>query len=193
MGAVVVASPLLTSLGTAISLGMAGYIGPLHYGIGTMSQFHFDLRVTLFPPLRLKGVEWWSQNFHPEGGFPTAWNFLRELLHGSSKGGASAPDFVSLFRVTYPVRYSASSSSSSSTTWIETWIEVLTYPPIYHWAKSIVYGLIILSVAHCVTSIYQDHLTPRSVPRVITLSVVVAGLLVIVADWGFSQLWLLRY
>ena len=157
-----------------------------------MSQFYFDLRVTLFPPLRLKGVEWWSQNFHPEGGFSTTWNVLRELLHGSSKDGASAPDFVSWFRVTYPVRYSAS-SSSSSTTWIETWIEVLTYPPIYHWAKSIVYGLIILSVAQCVTSIYQEHLTPQSVPRVITLSVVVAGLLVIVADWGFSQLWLLRY
>ena len=191
MGAVLVSSPLLTSVGTAIALGVAGYVGPIHYGIGTMSQYYMDLRATLLPPFRLKVVEWFqnyqSGSVENEGGVSAAWEFVREL-----RNGGIAPDFVSLFRVTYPVRYYASSRTSTAT-WIETWIEVLTYPPIYHWTKSIVYGLIILSVAQCVTSIHQDHLTPRGVPRVITLSVVVAGLMVIVADWGFSQLWLLRY
>jgi hypothetical protein len=38
----------------------------------------------------------------------------------------------------------------------------------------------------------QPNLTPRGVPSVITFSVVMSGLMVILADWGFSQFWLLR-
>jgi hypothetical protein len=70
-------------------------------------------------------------------------------------------------------------------------VEITTYPPVFHWLKAVVYILIILLTAETAASL-QPSLTPRNVPHVITTSVVMASLLVIVADWGFSQLWLLR-
>lgn len=70
-------------------------------------------------------------------------------------------------------------------------VEIATWPPVFHWLKATVYILIILGVAETCARI-QPNLTPRHVPHVITSAVVISSLLVIVADWGFSQLWLLR-
>ena len=50
---------------------------------------------------------------------------------------------------------------------------------------------IVLAVAEGVAR-HDDALPPRAVPRVITHAVVLSSLGVIVADWGFSQLLLLR-
>lgn len=71
------------------------------------------------------------------------------------------------------------------------WVELATWPPIFHWLKATVYILIILGVAQW-CSRHDANLTTRHVPHVITSSVVISSLLVIIADWGFSQLWLLR-
>jgi ABC-type transporter Mla maintaining outer membrane lipid asymmetry permease subunit MlaE len=70
-------------------------------------------------------------------------------------------------------------------------VELVTWPPIFHWLKATVYILIILGVAETCCRL-QRNLTTRHVPHVITSSVVISSLLVIIADWGFSQLWLLR-
>jgi ABC-type transporter Mla maintaining outer membrane lipid asymmetry permease subunit MlaE len=71
------------------------------------------------------------------------------------------------------------------------WVELATWPPVFHWLKATVYVLIILGVAETAARL-QPNLTTRNVPHVITSSVVISSLLVICADWGFSQLWLLR-
>ena len=69
--------------------------------------------------------------------------------------------------------------------------EIVTYPLIFHVLKAKVFMLIIILVAQICSSL-NPNLTPRGVPVVITSSVVVGGLLVILADWCFSQIWLLR-
>jgi len=70
-------------------------------------------------------------------------------------------------------------------------IEVLTYPLFYFFIKSVTFMFIVMVVAETVAR--RPYLTPRGVPGVITFSVVIGSLLIIVADWGFSQLLLLRY
>jgi ABC-type transporter Mla maintaining outer membrane lipid asymmetry permease subunit MlaE len=87
-------------------------------------------------------------------------------------------------------------TTTFSTSYYDTVIEIVTYPPIHHVMKSVTFMVIIMSVAEmcCKFRILKtNRLTPRGVPNVITSSVVTAGLLVILADWGFSQLWLLRH
>lgn len=70
-------------------------------------------------------------------------------------------------------------------------IETITYPPVYHLVKAVTYITIVMIVAEvCARS--RPNLTPRGVPNVITSAVVLSGLLVIVADWGFSRLLLMR-
>ncbi|CAJ1966135.1 unnamed protein product [Cylindrotheca closterium] len=79
----------------------------------------------------------------------------------------------------------------SNPTWVDTLVEVGTYPPIYLLLKATTSIWIILGVAEVIARM-QPNLTSRGVPGVITFSVVLSGLLVILADWGFSQFWLLR-
>jgi ABC-type transporter Mla maintaining outer membrane lipid asymmetry ATPase subunit MlaF/ABC-type transporter Mla maintaining outer membrane lipid asymmetry permease subunit MlaE len=71
-------------------------------------------------------------------------------------------------------------------------IEIATHPICFHLIKSVVFMTIIMGVAE-VASRQNAELTPRDVPKVITTSVVGGSLLVIFADWGFSQLLLKRH
>mmetsp|Transcript_26358 Transcript_26358/g.39932 ORF Transcript_26358/g.39932 Transcript_26358/m.39932 type:complete len:574 (+) Transcript_26358:28-1749(+) len=82
-----------------------------------------------------------------------------------------------------------------STPWSDSYydsvIEVITYPVVYHILKSFVYiSITLLTAEVCARS--RVNMTTRHVPIVITSSVVISSLLVIVADWGFSQLLLCR-
>jgi ABC-type nitrate/sulfonate/bicarbonate transport system ATPase subunit len=86
----------------------------------------------------------------------------------------------------FDLRSSFSESSFDGT------IELATYPPCYLLLKSVVFILVILGVAESAARL-REGLTPQHVSGVITSSVVIAGLLVIFADWGFSQLLLLRH
>ncbi|KAL3783704.1 hypothetical protein ACHAW5_005189 [Stephanodiscus triporus] len=70
-------------------------------------------------------------------------------------------------------------------------IEIATHPVCFHLIKSVVFITIIMGVAE-VASRRNADLTPKDVPKVITTSVVGGSLLVIFADWGFSQLLLKR-
>ena len=72
-------------------------------------------------------------------------------------------------------------------------IELATYPPCFLLLKSLVYMALVLTVAQTCAALRGSQLTPRGVPHVITSAVVVASLLIIVADWAFSQLWLMRH
>lgn len=71
-------------------------------------------------------------------------------------------------------------------------VEIATHPVCFHLIKSVVFMSIVMGVAE-VAARREADLTPRGVPRVITTSVVGGSLLVIFADWGFSQLLLKRH
>lgn len=74
--------------------------------------------------------------------------------------------------------------------WFTALVDITTYPPFFLLWKSTTFITIVLGVAET-TARLQPDLTPRGVPGVITSSVVVASLLIILADWGFSQ-WLIQ-
>lgn len=82
--------------------------------------------------------------------------------------------------------------TSFSPYWTDSLIEVVTYPAVFHLGKAVTFMVIIMGVAE-VMARSQPNLTSRGVPGVITSSVVSAGLLVIMADWEFSRLWLRRH
>jgi ABC-type transporter Mla maintaining outer membrane lipid asymmetry permease subunit MlaE len=176
--AAMVAAPILTVSGTSIALYLGGLVGPT-YGIGTTEQYIKDVFDSLLPVLRIRCLEglWDSDGMNhenPTGSSSVLMRIVAMLWHTLSEGNFD-------FSVTY----------TKSPRWVDTWIELMTYPPIYHLLKAKVFIVIIMTVAEVVAR-SQPNLTPRGVPAVITLSVVMAGLLVILADWGFSQLWLLR-
>eukprot|EP00039_Didymoeca_costata_P002597 m.61354 g.61354 ORF g.61354 m.61354 type:complete len:499 (-) comp11402_c0_seq1:1299-2795(-) len=66
-----------------------------------------------------------------------------------------------------------------------------TYPPFVLAYRSFCFMLIIMTIAE-VCARWNPLLQPRNVPTVITSAVVLSGLLIIFADWGFSQV-LLKY
>jgi len=90
------------------------------------------------------------------------------------------------------VWYNPDYRTTYSADFTDTVVEIVTYPVVYHLFKAVTFMMIIMGVAEVCARI-QSNLTPRGIPSVITRSVVTAGLLVILADWGFSQLWLRRY
>jgi ABC-type multidrug transport system ATPase subunit/ABC-type transporter Mla maintaining outer membrane lipid asymmetry permease subunit MlaE len=192
--AALLAGPILTLMGTGVALYLSGYIGPL-YGIGNTKNYWNELQSTLFPVLRLQCFEpFWNvpitddiasieenttDSVSAEGSCSFVTGGTRSLL-SAIQNAISDPTSLDL-RVTY----------NNENDIKDTLIELATYPPIYHLLKAQVFIVIIICVAEVVAR-SQRHLTPRGVPSVITFSVVTAGLLVILADWGFSQLWLLR-
>jgi len=172
--AAIVAAPLLTMIGTSLAVGLGGIIGPLYYGIGSAEQFRTDALDSVFPVLRLFSFKalW---DYDDSDDTVTA-PILTRLLEQRQRVGLLD------WRVTY----------KSNPSWMDTVIEVGTYPPVYLLLKATTFTWIILGVAEVIARM-QPNLTPRGVPAVITFSVVLSGLLVILADWGFSQFWLMRH
>jgi len=178
------ASPILTIVGTILALGLGGWVGPLYgmnpSGVGDQTYYD-DLRDSAFPVLRLASFEGCWEVDDDETDNKTLVELCSSIFHVFQKS-IFAPGSLDL-RTTY---------NASESTWKDTVIEVVTYPPIYHFLKAEVYIWIIIGVAEWVARFYKPNLTPRGVPSVITLAVVLSGLLVILADWGFSQLLMLR-
>lgn len=191
MLAALLASPILTFVGTVLALVLGGLVGPL-YGMSVSgindSTYWKDLQDTIFPVLRLVSFEgcWHNQISVDDEAGENSLSLLGIMSSAVSVlvGAVADPTKLDL-RVTF--------ERNNNRSWImATWIELVTYPPIYHFLKAEVYIVIILGVAEWIARFYKPNLTPRGVPSVITLSVVVSGLLVIMADWGFSQLLMLR-
>jgi len=186
------ASPILTVTGTALALALGGWVGPLYglnpSGIGD-NVYADDLREAILPVLRLASFEGcWKP--HAGGGDA-----------GEEPTGKSVPELlVSVLAVVRDAVVNPGgldlsvvvADGSSAGGWTDTIVEVATYPPVYHVVKAEVYIWIILGVSEWAARWSNPNLTPRGVPSVITLSVVLSGLLVILADWGFSQLLMLR-
>lgn len=159
-----IASPLLTLAGTMLALEIGAHVGP-QYGIGDVEGYRKEAWDSVFVPLRLRGVVSWSEN---EG-----WE------HGGQTLMESVYSYLDL-RCTF------------SDTYVDALIEVTTHPVCFHFVKSLVFMSIIMCVAE-ISARRKADLTPRGVPKVITTSVVGGSLLVIFADWGFSQLLLKRH
>ncbi|KAL7535964.1 hypothetical protein ACHAWF_005324 [Thalassiosira exigua] len=159
-----IASPLLTIAGTILALEIGARVGPT-YGIGDFEGYRQEVRNAVFVPLRLRGVVSWTEN------------------EGWERGGRTLVENVASYldlRCTFSDRYA------------DAFVEVATHPVCFLLLKSIVYISIIMGVAEIAARRKAD-LTPRGVPKVITTSVVGGSLLVIFADWGFSQLLLKRH
>ena len=191
--AAVLAGPFLTVTGTCLALVLGGWVGPI-YGVGTYQQYRDDVIDALFPPLRIKWLQClWDgellrQHQEVEGEVidevvtsnGVLQFFARKMMTLQESFESTGFDWTVTF-----------DKKGVRNWWIESIIEMVTYPPIYHLVKSTVFITIILGVAECIAR-SRPQLTPRGVPSVITFSVVTAGLLVLLADWAFSQLLLLR-
>ncbi|KAG7374802.1 ABC transporter-like protein [Nitzschia inconspicua] len=183
--AALLASPLLTMVGTFLALYLAGWVGPV-YGIGERVTFWTELNDALFPVLRLRSFEpFWNLPCSNEANSNSS-NFWTCAASGTKSMLLALRRLVS-----DPTHMDLTVTYKIDGTWKDSTIEIATYPPVYHLLKAKVFIIIIVGVAECVAR-SRPNLTPRGVPSVITMSVVVSGLLVILADWGFSQLWLLR-
>jgi ABC-type transporter Mla maintaining outer membrane lipid asymmetry permease subunit MlaE len=159
--AALLAGPILTGVGTALALTLAGWIGA-GYGIGTVSDFWSTVQSNIVPALRLRGL---AQYDNQQQVPPTT------------------PAY-SMLQLDYYL-------STHSALWTDAAIEIATYPIVYHVLKAVVFLTIIMGVAElCARS--RPNLASRGVPGVITSAVVLAGLMVILADWAFSRLWLQR-
>jgi len=158
------ASPLLTMAGTALALEIGSHVAP-KYGIGNAQGYRREVWDAVFVPLRLRGVTSWSEN--------DGWE------HGGKNVLESVYSYLDL-RCTF------------SDTYFDAVIEITTHPAFFHLIKSVTFITIIMAVSE-VSARRKSDLTPRGVPKVITTSVVVGSLLVIFADWGFSQILLKRH
>jgi len=170
VAAALLAGPVLTVIGTVVALGIGGYVGPRRYGLGSTTEYWEQVRSTLFPDLRLTG-----------------WGVPSYLVASPTeeRGGAAASFIGRTNGVWLRTTFSAAPR--------DTLIEIVTYPPIYHVFKAVTFMVIIVGTAEICARYRYANVTPRHVPAVITTSVVTAGLLVILADWWFSQLWLKRH
>ena len=173
--AAAIASPLLTLIGTVVAVGCGSIVGPRGYGIGTRESYIEQVRKAVLPGLRLKFVEaWWPASDEVDG----------SVNIDTNEGTLSKWDTTCTW----------DESSHRYHSRVESIIEIVTYPPVFLLVKAMVFILIIMTIAEVSASkMIRRTLTSRHVPSVITSSVVVSGLLVIVADWGFSQLLLLRW
>jgi ABC-type transporter Mla maintaining outer membrane lipid asymmetry permease subunit MlaE len=167
LGAALLAAPVLTMLGTGLALALGAVVGPWYGIVGTTedSLYWEQVKSSVFPELRLQSL---------------------------------APLWAANTTATPAMLWDACIRNADYTTpwshsFLDTVIEISTYPVVYHLLKALVYITIILLTAQVCCSVRSNHLTPRHVPVVITMSVVLASLLVICADWGFSQLLLLRF
>jgi ABC-type nitrate/sulfonate/bicarbonate transport system ATPase subunit/ABC-type transporter Mla maintaining outer membrane lipid asymmetry permease subunit MlaE len=159
-----VAAPLLTLAGTILALEVGAHIGPM-YGIGSIDSYRQEVWDAVFVPLRLRGIVSWTEN------------------EGWEHGGRSLVEYVSSFldlRCTF------------SDTYTDALIEIATHPVCFHFIKSVVFMTVIMGFAEMAAR-WNSELSTRGVPKVITSSVVGGSLLVIFADWGFSQLLLKRH
>ena len=134
IAAALLASPLLTVIGTSIALFLGCLVGP-RYGIGSYEGYQEELYSAVLPDLDVQ--------------------------------------------------------TALKKSWFSALVELTTYPPVFHlWKATTFIGLILL-VAEAAARM-KPNLSPRGVPGVITSSVVIASLLVIIADWAFSQWLILR-
>ena len=167
--AAVRAGPLLTVTGTALALVLGGHVSHYYGIVHSLEKYWEQVRTTLWPEWRLTGR--------------LVTYYERAVLGAvAARTGAysETDDATVLLRSTF------------SPWFRDTVVEVVTYPPVYHVVKAITFTAIILGTAEVCARYRYAVLTPRHVPSVITTAVVTAGLLVILADWGFSRLWLQR-
>jgi ABC-type transporter Mla maintaining outer membrane lipid asymmetry permease subunit MlaE len=117
LAAALLAAPLLTVIGTILSLYWGGIVGPL-YGICTWREYRTEVRDATFPTLRLTALQ----------------------AYQSSSRSSLMQMFASLDLTT-------THSKHTNAWYIDTLIEIATYPPIFHWIKSCTFIILIMLVA----------------------------------------------
>ena len=188
------AGPILTFIGTGMALLFTSIVGVRYQLLPSMYDFWRQAHTTILPTLRLQGIVTARQ--------------AQEEPHPTTTASIKSIFEFDYYRTTY-----------SPNNWYDTMIEIITYPILFALIKSIVYITIIICTAEVCTRYYNNYnyyyhhqqnnksstgtgkrqyrqhhaLTHRDVPNVITTSVVMASLGIILADWGFSRIWLQRH
>jgi ABC-type lipoprotein export system ATPase subunit/ABC-type transporter Mla maintaining outer membrane lipid asymmetry permease subunit MlaE len=183
LGAASLAGPILTVVGTAVALALAAWMGRI-YGLLSLSDFGHHARQTIFPPLRIRLVESWvTLNANAQ-------ECVLSQEAASVAGEVTTSTCTIIATEAWWTRIVWDMRPTFSESYVDTLVEMFTHPAIFHWVKAQFLSLLIVVTADLCAR--RPGLTPREVPAVITAAVVVAGLLVLMADWAFSQLWLLR-
>jgi ABC-type transporter Mla maintaining outer membrane lipid asymmetry permease subunit MlaE len=92
-----IASPLLTIIGTALAIYLGGIVGP-SYGIGTFDGYMDDIRRAVFPTLKLRSIVAWEEGEWEGRGFL---DFVRSLDLRCTVGNSSLWEtFIEV--LTYP-------------------------------------------------------------------------------------------
>lgn len=197
LGATGLAAPGVTVIGTAVALACAGWMGSRH-NLLTLGDFYRRALDATFPRLRIRWAESvlnivasWSSAVAATECLATSQEGDNVDVGGDGEQAATAtcveeslPSRLGWNDVVWDVRPTYSDSYTDAV------VEFLTHPAVFHCVKAQILGLGIVLVAdQCA----RRPLTPRRVPLVITAAVVFAGLWVLLADWGFSQLWLRRH
>ena len=192
LAATSLAAPAVTLVGTFVGLACAAWMGHT-YGLVSLADFYRHAVDSCFPVVRLRWVaslvKSWEmtrsvaecvvteENVAVEGEVAAMMGSCGTIAESTTTGWS---DLDWDFRPTF------------SDSYLDAAIEVVTHPIVYHTVKALVLGWGIILVADvCVR--WQRPLTPRLVPLIITAAVVLDGLYVLLADWGFSQLWLRRH
>ena len=186
LAAASLAAPALTVIGTWVALLCAAWMGSF-YGLLPYGEFYRQAVNTCFPVLRLRLTESLIKLIKSSNAD------MESCAAGSQENTETGPGDS----CTEPVAESMSWNDlvwdlrpTFSDSYMDSLVEILTHPAIYHLVKGVVLSLGIVIIADICG---RRPLTPRLVPLVITAAVVLDGLWVLIADWGFSQLWLRRY
>ena len=205
-------TPPSSSSGPSISGGL---------DLGTTAKYFDHVQLAVFPPWKRVDPSTWQHTLEAGLGagvqlLASRFLGLLEKSQGLSSGSSSSSgdiigssggsEFIAsqcelqhlpsgdLDGSTVAAPADEDAHAAAEAAWSALWdasIEVATYPPVFLVLKATTYGVLVLLTAEVAARRHPD-LTPRGVPYVITTAVVAASLLVIVADWGFSQLLLQR-
>lgn len=187
LAATALAAPGLTVLGSGVALLCAAWMGSA-YGLISLGEFYRQTMDATFPVLRLRCAKSIVRILTStktaaacvDAGEQSS-NVEMDEVAGTCK---EAPATLGWNDVEWDFRPTFSDS------YLDALIEFVTHPAMYHLFKAVVLSFGIILVAdQCA----RRPLTPRLVPLVITAAVVLDGLWVLLADWGFSQLWLRRH
>lgn len=169
--AALIAAPVLTMIGTGIALWSGSVIVEI-YDLGDKEDYWDDVRAATWSP---ENSVWQTYppyvRLHVPSRTPTLLFWVVLIIY----------IYIYIFFLFWG-SFSVSNLYGITVTHIDS--KVLAY-------RSIVFMLIIIALAE-ICGRWNPLLQPRDVPTVITSAVVLSGLFIIFADWGFSQV-LIQY
>jgi ABC-type transporter Mla maintaining outer membrane lipid asymmetry permease subunit MlaE len=155
LGAASLAGPILTTVGTAVALALAAWMGRI-YGLLSLSDFGHHARRTIFPPLRIRLMESWA----------VAESTVQECVLSQETAGEAVEATMSTCTNVAPeawwTRIVWDMRPTFSESYVDTLIEILTHPAVFHWIKAQFLSILIVVTADLCAR--RPGLTPEKCP-----------------------------